>query len=115
MIRSSPVALTCKRERKMTFGFILYFLEAPPCRFLFCWRERVRAHVQEVVSALLDCAQVLHQVLGAHNTAASQQLLQPHARTPTARPQCLPSATIHSPSDAGSTYQSISVCQDPLQ
>ncbi len=48
--------------------------------------------MQEVVSALLDGAQVLHQVLGAHNTAASQQLLQPRASTPTARPQRLPSA-----------------------
>lgn len=47
--------------------------------------------MQEVVSALLDGAQVLHQVLGAHNTAASQQLLQPRASTPTARPQRLPS------------------------
>ena len=50
--------------------------------------------MQEVVSALLDGAQVLHQVLGAHNTAASQQLLQPRASTPTARPQRLPAQNL---------------------
>ena len=47
------------------------------------------AHVEEVVGALFDGAQVLHEVGRGGNAAAVQKLLQPRTRAPTAHPQRL--------------------------